>query len=62
MTAESRRSFRLDLDVKARPITGRLEEPDGAGHEFTGWLGLAAALEGLLSEVEQTKENDSDGA
>jgi hypothetical protein len=62
MKAESRRSFRLDLDVKARPITGRLEEAEGAGHEFTGWLGLAAALERLLSEVEQAKENESDDA
>lgn len=37
----------LELDLDADTIGGRLEGPEGQ-REFTGWLGLASALEQLL--------------
>jgi hypothetical protein len=38
----------LELDVEADPIAGRLRDHDGEAFDFTGWLGLASALERLL--------------
>jgi len=38
----------LEVDPGSDPIGGHLEGPDGHV-EFVGWLGLASALEQLLS-------------
>jgi hypothetical protein len=49
---------RLDIDLGASPIEGVLTDDDGCETRFTGWLGLAAALEDLQDaaahEVEQS--------
>jgi len=37
----------LELDLVARPIRGTLSLPAGSPSPFVGWLGLAAAIEGL---------------
>ena len=36
--------LRLDIDFSTEPISGTLEEEDGARHEFVGWLGLSELL------------------
>ena len=40
----------LELDLDAETIGGRLEGPNGP-LEFSGWLGLASALEQLLGSA-----------
>jgi hypothetical protein len=39
----------LELDVGADPIAGTLRDRRGHSVEFSGWLGLAAALEEVVS-------------
>jgi hypothetical protein len=43
------RRFSLVVDPLADPIVGRLEDECASGRDFVGWLGLATALEALLS-------------
>jgi hypothetical protein len=40
----------LELDLGTETIGGRIEGPDGP-LEFSGWLGLASALEQLLGSA-----------
>ncbi len=42
----------LELDLGAETIGGRFEGPDGP-LEFSGWLGLASALEQLIGPAPQ---------
>ncbi len=42
----------LELDLGAETIGGRLEGPDGP-LEFSGWLGLASALEQVIGPAPQ---------
>jgi hypothetical protein len=42
----------LELDVHQDPVAGLVRDEDGEEHRFSGWLGLAAVLEGLTSEAE----------
>lgn len=39
----------LEFDTGSTPISGRLRDAHGRDVEFSGWLGLAAALEEVLS-------------
>jgi hypothetical protein len=41
--------FTLSVDVGSDPIAGSLADELGGIEEFTGWLGLARALETLLA-------------
>jgi hypothetical protein len=41
----------LRIDLGADPITGSLQSPDTASHRFSGWIGLAAALEAIRAEL-----------
>ena len=41
----------LELDPSAEPIRGVARDEDGTEHTFTGWLGLARALELTLHAV-----------
>jgi hypothetical protein len=43
------RTFTLVVDPDSEPIRGRLEDEHAFGRDFVGWLGLASALEVLLS-------------
>jgi hypothetical protein len=43
------RTFALVVDTVSEPIRGRLEDENAFGRDFVGWLGLATALEALLS-------------
>jgi hypothetical protein len=45
----SRLAATLELDVADDQIQGRLITPAGHAHEFVGWLGLAHAIELLLT-------------
>jgi hypothetical protein len=49
MTARRTREYTLELDIDADPITGRLRNGSGEACAFTGWLGLASALERQLA-------------
>jgi len=42
-------SLQLDLDRGVEPVSGSLSFPDGTKHDFTGWIGLGAALRRLTS-------------
>ncbi len=48
MQEEKTREYVLELDVESDPIEGRVRD-GGDAHDFTGWLGLASALERLIS-------------
>jgi hypothetical protein len=41
----------LELDPSAEPIRGVARDERGAEHPFTGWLGLARALELTLDSA-----------
>jgi len=45
--------LRLDLDRGADPVSGRLTTVDGHAEEFTGWIGLGAALRRLAPGDEE---------
>lgn len=45
MSSTRRLTLRLDLDLVSDPIEGELWEPTGLRLAFSGWLGLADALE-----------------
>jgi len=46
------RSCRLEVDIDSDPIAGRLADDHGMQISFSGWLGLAAALERLVHSGE----------
>ena len=50
------REYVLELDVAADPIEGRVRD-DGQAYDFTGWLGLASALERLISASARADED-----
>jgi hypothetical protein len=52
VTTEAIRTYTLELDAAADPIAGSLRDERGDDVDFVGWLGLASALERLLSEEE----------
>jgi hypothetical protein len=41
----------LRIDLKADPITGSLSSAQEAPRRFSGWIGLAAALEAIRAEL-----------
>jgi hypothetical protein len=42
---------RLELTVEDGYISGRATDGDGAGREFTGWVGLTGAIDALVAEA-----------
>jgi hypothetical protein len=40
--------IRLELHLADDSLTGRASDGTGAAREFVGWLGLVAAIDGLL--------------
>lgn len=44
------RNLSLRIDVCEGSIRGSLGDEAGASRDFSGWLGLARALEGVLAE------------
>jgi hypothetical protein len=44
------RRLALDLDATTPQLRGELRDEHGDARAFTGWLGLAAALEQTLGE------------
>lgn len=44
------RNLTLRIDECEESIRGTLGDEAGASREFSGWLGLARALEGVLAE------------
>jgi hypothetical protein len=51
----------LVVDPVADPIVGRLEDEGASGRDFVGWLGLATALEALLSRRPAEDESPRPG-
>jgi hypothetical protein len=60
MTGTRTREYVLELDAEADPITGRIHDGGGGdAYDFTGWLGLASALERLISAATGTTTNEA---
>jgi hypothetical protein len=60
MERRGQRTFTLKIDVDADPIAGAVADERGDANEFSGWLGLAKALEILLRD-EQAQPWGSEG-
>jgi hypothetical protein len=41
--------IRLELRVADTPLTGRASTATAPARDFTGWLGLVAAIDGLIA-------------
>jgi len=39
----------LHLQVSGDSLSGRVDDGSGREHDFTGWLGLVAAIDGALT-------------
>jgi hypothetical protein len=52
MTDDQHLAVRLELDAVADPIRGCITAGDGEAQEFVGWLGLASAIERLLTPAD----------
>jgi hypothetical protein len=50
MRGERPTRLTLELDSAVEPIQGRMRGESGPSRHFVGWLGLAAALRGVLEE------------
>jgi hypothetical protein len=46
--------IRLELHVSESALTGRASTASAPAREFAGWLGLLAAIDGLISAHEPT--------
>ena len=47
-------AIRLDLRLDGDALTGRARGNDGAARDFSGWLGLVAAIDSLLTATPPT--------
>ena len=59
MSSPRRLTLRLDLDLGSDPIEGELWEPTGLSLPFSGWLGLADALERATDRDRQATITES---
>ncbi len=59
MSSPRRLTLRLDLDLVSDPIEGELWEPTGQCHAFSGWLGLADALERATDRTRHAHPTES---
>jgi hypothetical protein len=51
----------VELDARAEPIQGRILDPGGSAHEFSGYMGLIEVFERLRPPVDRrTGELGSD--
>ncbi len=53
MTARTQVTLRVELDSQGDSISGRVLDEDGAGRSFSGWVGLAAAIEAVTAASAQ---------
>jgi hypothetical protein len=53
------RSLVLEIESDTDPVSGWLSDERGARRRFSGWLGLAAALETVIDDA---PASPSDGA
>jgi hypothetical protein len=53
MTARTQVTLRVELDPQGDSISGRVLDEDGAGRSFSGWVGLAAAIEAATAASAQ---------
>lgn len=58
MTASRTREYVLELDLDSDPISGRLRDDAGEALDFTGWLGLASALERMVAAAGADSEGE----
>jgi hypothetical protein len=61
MPGERLKRLILELDSEAEPIEGRMRTEGGASRKFVGWLGLAAALRGVLGDPGSAPEDVAEG-
>jgi hypothetical protein len=50
------RSITLEVDVDGDHLTGRLRDRAGTDRDFSGWVGLVAALDALLTVETNERE------
>lgn len=48
----------LELDYRNNALSGRITRPEGEVTEFRGWVGLIAALDGLVCADGDTSRDD----
>lgn len=56
----SKVELRIEVDPATQPITGSAKRAEGDEHDFVGWTGLMGAIDRLLEQSEQPKENEKD--
>lgn len=52
----------LELDERNDALTGRITGPDGEVTEFCGWVGLIAALDGIVRKSHESPCDDLDSS
>lgn len=51
-------TIQLELSTDADAISGRLTADNGESQEFSGWLGLVAALDALVESARDNVHTD----
>lgn len=54
-TADDEMQLTLSINLEADPITGSLSSTQGATRRFSGWIGLAAALDAIRAELHESR-------
>lgn len=52
--------IRLELQVIEDSLSGRASDAHGAAHDFTGWIGLVAAIDALVCGGAPARGIDAD--
>jgi hypothetical protein len=56
MAEPERDKLTLEIDSGTSPLAGVLHDAHGVTHPFSGWVGLAAALEHALTKLDPADE------
>ena len=62
MTDRTHATLRVELDPQDGSISGRLQDGEGAVRPFSGWVGLAAAIEDALQRGGRSEHADESAA
>ena len=59
---DTRDTIRLEIEVAGESLYGRAISEGGLTRDFTGWLGLVAALDTLITKVAKADEAPANAA
>lgn len=62
MSAETRVSVAVELDVSSEPINGTLDDGAGAPIEFSGWLELMSGFETVCERAARAARREPPSA